>query len=365
MTHDFAPAPGTPYIEWAKLQSGARFTLATSGMAPARLADLGARIEDLDVTGDAGYGYPPLVERIAARFGVAATQVVCEAGTSGANFLAMAALVEPGDEVVIERPTYEPLLGVAAWLGARVRRFDRHPADGFAVDTDRLGALVSPATRLVVLANLHNPSSALIDDASLVRIGEIAARVGARVLVDEVYLDAVFDPPQSSAARLGPPFLATGSLTKICGLSGLRCGWILAEPALATRLWRLRDLLSNVLAHPAERLSVMAFDRLPALLARARARLDENRRIAGAFFATRPDLSIAMPPFGTTLAPRWHRDVTPLCRLLRERYDTTVVPGHFFELPDHVRIGLGGDPQELAEGLRRLGLALDEAAAAP
>jgi len=350
----------TPYIEWAKLQSCARYTLATSGMAAASLADIGARLEDIEISGTAAYGYPPLVERIAAKFGVQPDMVVCEAGTSGANFLAMAALVSPGDEVIVERPTYEPLLGVAEFLGARVRRFDRRTEAGFAVEVDRLAALLTSNTRLIVLANLHNPSSALIDPSTLERVGEVAARVGARVLVDEVYLDAVFDAPQSSAVHLGPAFLTTGSLTKVYGLSGLRCGWILAEPGLARRLWRLRDLFSNVQAHPAERLSVLAFDRLPALLARARARLDENRRAAAAFFATRPDLALAVPPYGTTLAPRWRGDVASLCSVLRERYDTTVVPGHFFELPDHLRIGLGGDPAELAEGLRRLGLALDD-----
>jgi hypothetical protein len=350
----------TPYIEWAKLHSGARYTLATSGMATATLADLGARLEDLEISGADGYGYAPLVERIAARFGVSPEMVVCEAGTSGANFLAMAALLAPGDEVIVERPTYEPLLGIAEFLGARLRRLDRRPEDGFAVDPDRLAALLTPATRLVVLANLHNPSSALADRGTLARVGDLAAGVGARVLVDEVYLDAVFDAPQPSAVHLGPAFLATGSLTKVCGLGGLRCGWVLAEPALARRLWRLRDLLSNVQAHPAERLSRLAFDRLPALLARARARFEENRRVAAGFLGTRPDLAIAMPQAGTTLAPRWRGDVTPLCTLLRERYETTVVPGHFFELPDHVRIGLGGDPADLAEGLRRLGLALDD-----
>ena len=65
-------------------------------------------------------------------------------------------------------------------------------------------------------------------------------------------------------------------------------------------------------------------------------------------------------PFGTTAFPRLlSGEVDALCRLLRERYDTTVVPGHFFERPDHVRIGLGCDTDQLRGGLERLGAALD------
>ena len=64
-------------------------------------------------------------------------------------------------------------------------------------------------------------------------IGEMARRVGARVLVDEVYLEMMFDSAPPSAFSLGETFVVTNSLTKTYGLSGLRCGWILAAPELA------------------------------------------------------------------------------------------------------------------------------------
>jgi aspartate/methionine/tyrosine aminotransferase len=276
----------------------------------------------------------------------------------------MAALIDPGDEVLIEWPTYEPLLGVASFHGAVVRRVDRRVGQDFGLDPDAVARALTPRTRLVVLANLHNPSSHYTDAAALERIGVLAARAGARVLVDEVYLDAVFDQTVRSAFHLGPTFVVTSSLTKVYGLSGLRCGWILAEPSLARRIWRLNDLFGNVDAHPAERLSVVAFRRLPALLARAQARLDTNRAIIGRFLESRDDLDGGVPLYGTTacLRPRAGR-VDALCRVLRERYDVTVVPGSFFELPHYIRVGICGDAETLAEGLSRLGQALDELAA--
>jgi hypothetical protein len=163
--------------------------------------------------------------------------------------------------------------------------------------------------------------------------------------------------------HLGPAFVATSSLTKVYGLSGLRCGWIACEPGLAHRIWRLNDLFGNVPAHPAERLSVVAMERLPRLLARARALLTANRALLDRFLESRGDLDTLPTAFGTTVCPAPRNgDADRLCAILRERYATTVVPGRFFELPGHIRIGIGGDTEPLAHGLERLGAALDDLA---
>jgi aspartate/methionine/tyrosine aminotransferase len=69
-------------------------------------------------------------------------------------------------------------------------------------------------------------------------VADIARSVGARLLVDEVYLDAVYENTPLTAARIGPEVLVTSSLTKVYGLSGLRCGWVLAEPDLARAMFR-------------------------------------------------------------------------------------------------------------------------------
>jgi len=281
-----------------------------------------------------------------------------------ANHLAMAALIEPGDEVIVEQPTYEPLLATAEYFGARVRRVARRREDGYRLDPDAVRRLTTPHTRLVVLANLHNPSMALANTEALAAIGSIAEGVGARVLVDEVYLDAVFDETPLSSVHLGPTFVATGSLTKIYGLSGLRCGWILADAALARRMWRLNDLFGNIPAFPAEQLSVVAFDRLPRLHARARALLERNREVLNAFLAGHAEwLDTPLLQFGTTVCPAVRRgDADRLCGTLADRYETSVVPGRFFEMPGHIRIGIGGESAPLAEGLARLGQALEEVA---
>jgi hypothetical protein len=347
------------YMEWAKTRSQSRFNLATSGLLHYPLSDLRISLEDMELSGPSWYGYEPLQRALAARCGVSPDNVVAANGTSLANHLAMAALVERGDEVLIEQPVYEPLLSLARYLGAEVKRFARPFEDQFRIDPNRLERAVSEKTRLIVITNLHNPTGALTDDETIAQVGEIARSVGARVLVDEVYLEALFERARS-AFHLGDEFVATASLTKAYGLSGLRCGWIVAQAGLAKRIWRLNDLFGVIPAHSAERLSVIALDRLDVIGARAKALLEANRPLLEGFFKSRDDLEVSEMQFGTTSFPRLKRgSVEKLCQLLLEKYETTVVPGKFFEMPDHFRIGIGCETEMLAAGLERLGSALD------
>jgi aspartate/methionine/tyrosine aminotransferase len=349
------------YMHWAKTRSSARFNLATSGLANLSIKDLNVSIDDLEITGTTGYGYEPLIRALAKRHRVDPGCVVTAAGTSFANHLAMAALISPGDEVLIERPAYEPLLALAHYLGADVKRFERRFEDGFRLSPSEIEKRISNRTRLIVVTNFHNPSGVLTDDDILREVGEIARRVNARVLVDEVYVQMLFEEPPRTAFHLGNQFVVTSSLTKAFGLSGLRCGWIFAEPELAARMWRLNDLFAATPVHAGERLSVLALQQLEGIANRAQTRLDENRQLLNNFLDQREDLETIRPAAGSIMFPRvTHGDSEKLCELLRKKYETSVVPGSFFEMPAHFRIGLGGDTETLAEGLRRLGAALDE-----
>ena len=347
------------YMHWAKTQSRARFNLATSGVGPFPLAGLPVDWSQLEINGDNSYGYSPLKHAIAARHGVDPDCVVAAAGTSMANHLAMAALLEPGDEVLIEHPAYGLLLDAALYLGAGVKRFPRREESGYAVDPAEVRRAVTPGTKLIVITNLHNPTSVLTPESVLREVGEIARGAGARVLVDEVYLDAVYENTPRSSFHLGPEFVVTSSLTKVYGVSGLRCGWILARPDLARGMCRLNDMFAATPVHPGELLSVAAFEHLDLLRDRARRVVEADRKLLGEFLAAHPGLCAPRTQWGTTCFLRLpDGNADRFLEKLRTEYETSAVPGRFFEMPNHFRIGMGVNSEIFAEGLRRLSAAL-------
>jgi aspartate/methionine/tyrosine aminotransferase len=349
------------FMHWAKMRPKAKYDLALSGILNLPIAELKFDPKELELHGSNAYGYAPLLETIATHRRVAPENVVTVAGgTSMANHLAMAALIEHGDEVLIEQPTYDPLLAIAEYLGANIKRFPRPFENGFKIDIDALQRNLTPNTRLVVLTNLHNPSSALVDEATLRSIGELARKSGSRVLVDEVYLEALFENSPAPAVALGPEFVVTSSLTKGYGLSGLRCGWILAEPQIAESIRRLDDIFGASAPYLMEQLSIHALNQLPKISARAKAMLEANRKTLRAFFDSRDDVDAVAADLGTTSFPRLKVDVEKLAALLLDKYETAVVPGRYFESPQHVRIGMCCEPQDFATGIRNLGAALDE-----
>ena len=346
------------YMYWAKTQSRARFNLATSGVGAYPLREL-PDLPPLEINGDNSYGYGPLKDAIAVRYDVAPDCVVTAAGTSMANYLAFATLLEPGDEVVVERPTYSLLVDSLRYAGATLVPFERLEENGWAIDPEAVRRAVTPRTKLIVLTNLHNPSSVLTPEPVLLQIGDIAREAGARVLVDEVYLDAVYENTPRSSVHLGARFVVTGSLTKIYGVSGLRCGWIIAQPELAHAMWRLNDLFAATAVHPGELLSVAVLQNLEALRERSRVVVEADREALNEFLDRERGVSAVRTNWGTTALLRLNRGhAAAFIETLRAAHDTSVVPGNFFGAPDHFRIGMGVDSEMFAEGLRRIGLHL-------
>jgi aspartate/methionine/tyrosine aminotransferase len=348
-------------MEWAKLRSSAKFNLATSGITALPLSALGVTIDQLEINGPTVYGYEPLLQVIAGRYRVPQECVVSAVGTSLANYLALAATTEAGDEILVEQPTYELLLSTARYLGLEIKRFSRRPENNFAIDLADIERNLTPRTRVIVICNMHNPSGALVPDAVLREVGQLARKVGAYVLVDEVYREMLFEASPPSAFHIDRGrFIVTNSLTKAYGLSGLRCGWVLATPELATRMYRINDLHGATFAHPAELLSVVAFAKLQQIAVRAKSMLEENRRLLQDFLRSRNDLDCFWPDHGTVVFPRLQNgSVDGLCEMLRHEFDTTVAPGSFFEFPDRFRIGVGGPTEAVRESLHQLGRGLD------
>jgi aspartate/methionine/tyrosine aminotransferase len=348
------------YMEWAKFRPKPPFDLAVSNLLACRLEDLPGARAAVDIAGESPEGYPPLREAIAARHGVPADLVAPGGGCSGANFLALAALLAPGDEVLVESPFYDPLPAAARMLGATVSTFARRFEDGFDVDPEAVAARVTDRTRLVVLSNPHNPTGVLASAGSLEALARLAERRGFHVLVDEVYRDTVLEGRPSPAALLSPSFVSTSGLGKAYGLGSLRCGWAIASPDVAAALRRARDVVDVWAPMPSDRIATVAFAHLDRLADRARGIIQANLGPVTRFLGRRPELE-CVAPRAILAFPRirGQEDSGPFVDRLLEETGVAVTPGRFFGAPRHFRIAFGGAPDSVAAGLSALERFLD------
>ena len=356
-----------PYMRWAKTRPRVTYDLASSGLTPVATRELLGDVtaaEAFDISGPTDEGFVPLREAIAARYGTTSECVSIAAGASGANFQAMLALLEPGDDALIETPAYDPLIAAARAAGANVVHFERSWSKGFALDPYVVRTALTPSTKLIVISNAHNPSGAMAGRDALEQVGVMAEAIGARVLVDEVYAEAQYDeaPLPRPAATFGDVFVSTSSLTKAYGLAGLRCGWIMASPSVSERVRAIRDVIDGSGPYVAERLSLTAFEHIDRLKSRARQILVENLAIVRAMARSHPRLEWLEPAAGTTAFPRVKDvdDTSELVERLIRDHDTIVVPGHFFQAPQHIRIAFGGRSDMIREALTRLDRALHD-----
>lgn len=350
------------YMEWAKLHPKKGINLSRSGIADRSLAELGLDTSSLKLTGASAYGYPELVSLLSERYGVPESSVFTTLGASQAVFMVCAALLDTGDNVLVEKPAYEQLVAVPRLLGANVVRLERRYEDGYAIDLDRYRRALAVRPRLVVLTNLHNPSGVRLSPDALRQVCTAAAEAGAKVFIDEIYLDYSDSGRPWTAFDLGDNVITASSLTKVYGLGGLRCGWVFAPVPIIAALRRLVDHLNVEGVFIGEQLAAAAFSRLDAWAVENRPRLKRNFSLVRDFMRNEEKLSWVEPEAGIIAFPRIESavDGTRLAEFLEARFDTTVVPGRFFDEPRHFRLGFGGPADQLAEGLDNIRRALAE-----
>lgn len=303
-------------------------------------------------------GNPYVLEALSDRYEVPTDRILTTTGATTALSLIYRAFLQPGDHVLIESPGFDLFEGIGTSVGARIDRF-RRAGDDFGIDESDITARLTPRTKLIVLSDLHNPSGALLNPEAVRRVADGAAERGVRVIVDEVYGDyADSSARPKSAAHLSSNIIAVNSLTKIFGLSSLRCGWIIASPENIAPIRQVSDRYEfgvSKLAHAVAALVLEEYrsfqDYSASVLATARPiiarHVDEWRRanlIAG-----------RLPEFGCIFFPRvvGVGDTVEFSEWLADRYGVIVAPGEFFGAPGHVRIGFGHPPELLERGLAR------------
>jgi aspartate/methionine/tyrosine aminotransferase len=301
-------------------------------------------------------GNPFVMEQLARAYAVGIESILPTTGATGALSLLYRAYLSPGDHVLVESPGFDLFEDIGHALRARVDCFTRR-GDHFEIDPEEIEHRIQENTRLIVLTNLHNPSGMLISDDTLLAVAAVAERHGIKVIVDEVYrdyVDAAASP--NRAVQLSPNLVSVSSLTKIYGLSTLRCGWIVADPDVLAPVRALNDQFEfgvSKLSHA-----------VAALVMENRAAWDDYWH--GVMAAARPIMrdyferwrceglvSGQLPEYGCITFPRLTgiSDTQSFSAWLADRHGVIVVPGELFRAPGHVRIGFALPAQELEPAL--------------
>ena len=304
-------------------------------------------------------GNPYVVAELARNYAVPAERIVCTTGATGALSLIYRAMLAPGERVLVESPGFDLFHTIAETYGYGVDRFARH-GDDFAIDVAGLEAAITPATRLIVLSNLHNPSGMALPPDTLSAIGALAEARGIHVIVDEVYgdyVDPALRPPPAS--RIGPALISISSLTKSHGLSTLRCGWIVGAQEPIARIRALAEEIDFGVSNLSHAVAALVLehpeifeDYRAGMMRRARPILESYH----AHWCEQGLVTGALPPFGCIAFPRLVGidDTVRFSEWLADRCGVVVAPGEYFGAAGHIRIGFARAPADVDYGLQAL-----------
>src|SRR5581483_1588187 len=202
--------------------------------------------------GENGYGpssgLPVAREAIAAEntsrgWPITADRVVLTAGSSEGIDFALTALADPGDEILLPRPTYPLYTAVCHKIGARDVYYGTDPANGWLPDPAEITKLITPRTRAIVINDPNNPTGASYPTSVRRDLLNVADRHGIPVIADEIYQDVPYDGPVPPLGTLDndAPIISLSGLSKGYLAPGWRTGWMIVGGGE-----RLKDVLTGV-----------------------------------------------------------------------------------------------------------------------
>ncbi|HTS25851.1 MAG TPA: aminotransferase class I/II-fold pyridoxal phosphate-dependent enzyme [Bryobacteraceae bacterium] len=341
--------------------------LSESGVRPVslrELAEMGLDIDnilDMPLTYSQSNGTVPLRESLAEIYpGASPDHIEVTNGTSEANYLLALSLVRDGDQVAFEVPNYMQYWGTPRSLGAQVNCFHLRIDQDWEPDWEEFDRAVNAKTRLVYLSNPNNPSGSVLSREAMRRIVDRCEATGAYLVADEVYQGAEIHCERTpSFWGMSDRVIVTSGLSKAYGIPGVRIGWIVGPPEVIAECWTQHDYITicpNKISDAVARTAVKAENR-EKLYARTRAILQHNVPVMHDWAAGFGGfLTFREPKAGALCLVRYDSDAPsyPLCERIRVNQSVLIVPGSQLGLEGFLRIWLGGRPEFLTEGLRRI-----------
>ncbi|MCH2272740.1 MAG: aminotransferase class I/II-fold pyridoxal phosphate-dependent enzyme [SAR86 cluster bacterium] len=356
-----------PSFDLERIQSiyenSVEINLTESGIEPLSLKELmnPKELEEL-LNLPLGYGYtqgtPLLRQRISNLYeGADENNVLVTSGSSEAIFLSAVLTVSKGDRVVMMTPNYLSFNGVAEALGAEVDYVPLLKKEKWEWDLDCLDEAVSDKTKVISVCNPNNPTGSVLNLEQMLKIVEIAGRVGAYLLVDEVYIGAELGSNLTkSFLGMYEKTIVTSGLSKSYAHPGLRIGWIISGKRFVEEAWAIKDYTtiasSSLSQHIATK--VLEPETITKLRSRTKVLLNKNLETFSKWILPYSNhLSFLKPEAGGFAFVEYDMDInsTDLVHDLRKNEGVFIVPGDSFGIDKYFRIGLGHESIGFSKGL--------------
>ena len=359
-----------PTFDLERIQSiyenSVEVNLTESGIEPLSLKELmnPKELEKL-LNLPLGYGYtqgtPLLRQRISNLYdGFDESNVLVTSGSSEAIFISAILTVSKGDRVVMMTPNYLSFNGVAEALGADVDYVPLIKKEKWEWDLDCLDEKVINKTKVISICNPNNPTGSVLNLEQMLRVIEIASRVGAYLLIDEVYIGAELESKRTkSFLGMYEKTIITSGLSKSYAHPGLRIGWIISDKSFVEEAWAIKDYTtiasSSLSQHIASK--VLEPETISKLRLRTKALLNKNLETFSKWILPYSNhLSFLKPEAGGFAFVKYDMDIksTDLVHDLRKNEGVFIVPGDNFGMDGYFRVGLGHESIGFNKGLNLL-----------
>lgn len=363
--------------EWLNVwEKSAKYDIAQSTISSMKLKDILALEPDsgkdfLDAIMQEKFNYgwiegsPSFKNEVAKLYeNMPADNILATNGATGANHLALYSLIEPGDHVIAEYPSYQQLYDIPKSLGAEIDYWHIYEENNWYPKLEELRAMIRPNTKMIALNNANNPTGTILDRDFLNEVVKIAREVGAYVLVDEVYLPLESDSNYAPIVDLYEKGISTNSLSKTYSVPGVRLGWTASNAEVADIFRKYRDYTMICAGVFDDALGALVLKHRDQVLARNQKIVSHNLAILREWVDNEPAVSMIYPKSVSTSFVKFN-DLDPektedfAIQLLKTK-GVLIVPGNRFDLPGHARIGYCTDEATLRQGLAALSEFLHE-----
>ncbi|HLI34686.1 MAG TPA: pyridoxal phosphate-dependent aminotransferase [Terriglobia bacterium] len=308
-----------------------------------------------------------IVERHARDFGSNYQPEECLVTVGGkqAIFEAVAAVINPGDEVILPAPYWVSFLDIVNYAGGRVVTLETREDEGFALRAEAVEKLVTPKTRILVVNSPNNPTGAVVPPEEMQKLLALAERRNFLLMSDECYCHFLYEgrkPFSLGASKNRENLLIVGSLSKTYSMTGWRVGYALGASSLLGAMLKLQSHSTSNPTSIAQKAAVEALrgpqesvQTMLAEYARRREKIVAGLRAIPGIECVKPEGAFYVyPNVGGALEKAGMEDATAFAERLLEEVHVALVPGPAFGTREHVRISYATSQEQIDEGLRRL-----------